>query len=332
MTFLRRQFLNLAAGAAALSAILATVEVAAAQTWPTRPVTMVVAFAAGSGDDVFARIVAPRLSELLGQPVIIENVGGAGGMTGTVRVAKAAPDGYHFVLGGTGTFAANQTLYKNPLYNAATDFAPVALVAEQPMLLITRKDLPVNNLQEFIAYAKANQSKMQFGSGGAGSATHLACVLLNQAIGMNVTHVPYRAAALAIQDMIGGRIDYVCPIASTAIAHIEGKNAKAIAILKTRSPILPNLASAQEQGLAGFEAYFWDAFFLPKDTPAAIVKKLHDATIATMETRAVQDRLKEIGAEFVTRDRRSPEYLQKFVVSEIAKWAAVINAAGVSAD
>jgi tripartite-type tricarboxylate transporter receptor subunit TctC len=316
----------------ALAALMAATAPSPAQNWPTRPITMVVAFAAGSGDDVFARIVAPRLSELLGQQVIIENVGGAGGMTGTSRVAKAAPDGYQFVLGGTGTFGANQTLYKNPLYNAATDFTPVALVVEQPMLLITRKDLPANNLQEFIAYAKANQGKMQFGSGGAGSATHLACVLLNQAIGVNITHVPYRAAALATQDMIGGRIDYVCPIASTAIPHIEGNTAKAIAILKTRSPILPNLASAQEQGLAGFEAYFWDAFFLPKGTPQAIVKKLHEATIAAMETPAVQARLKEIGAEVVAPDRRSPEYLQKFVEREIEKWAGPIKAANISAD
>ena len=321
--------IRMIATAATLAAAMAS---AAAQNWPTRPVTMVVAFAAGSGDDVFARIVAPRLSELLGQQVIIENIGGAGGMTGTSRVAKAAPDGYQFVLGGTGTFAANQTLYKNPLYNAATDFTPVALIVEQPMLLIVRKDLPVGNLQEFIAYARTNQGRMQFGSGGVGSATHLACVLLNSAIGVNITHVPYRAAAQATQDLIGGRLDYVCPIASTAIPHIEGDRAKALAILKARSPILPNLASAQEQGLAGFEAFFWDAFFLPKGTPPAIVKKLHDATIGVMETPAVRDKLKEIGAEFVAPDRRSPEYLQKFVEQEIEKWAGPIKAAGVSIE
>jgi tripartite-type tricarboxylate transporter receptor subunit TctC len=321
--------IRMIATAATLAAAMAS---AAAQNWPTRPVTMVVAFAAGSGDDVFARIVAPRLSELLGQQVIIENIGGAGGMTGTSRVAKAAPDGYQFVLGGTGTFAANQTLYKNPVYNAATDFTPVALIVEQPMLLIVRKDLPVGTLQEFIAYARTNQGRMQFGSGGVGSATHLACVLLNSAIGVNITHVPYRAAAQATQDLIGGRLDYVCPIASTAIPHIEGDRAKALAILKTRSPILPNLASAQEQGLAGFEAFFWDAFFLPKGTPPAIVKKLHDATIGVMETPAVRDKLKEIGAEFVAPDRRSPEYLQKFVEQEIEKWAGPIKAAGVSIE
>jgi len=325
----RRNLLRLAAGAAALLALSSAAE---AQNWPTRPVTMVVAFAAGSGDDVFARIVGPRLSELLGQQVIIENIGGAGGMTGTARVARAAPDGYQFVLGGTGTFAANQTLYKNPLYNAATDFTPVALVAEQPMLIIVRKDLPVNNLAEFVAYAKANHDKLQFGSGGPGSATHLACMLLNSAIGVDVTHVPYRAAAQATQDLIGGRLDYVCPIASTAIPHIDSGRVKALAILKSRSPILPNLATAQEQGLAGFEAFFWDGFFLPKGTPAAIVKRLHDATVGVMETPAVADKLKEIGAEFVTSDRRSPEYLQKFVEREIEKWAGPIRASGLSID
>jgi tripartite-type tricarboxylate transporter receptor subunit TctC len=180
---------------AVAAALLATAGATHAQEWPTRPVTLVVTFAAGSGDDLVARSFAPRLSELLGQQVVIENVGGAGGMTGASRVAKAAPDGYQIVLGGTGTFAANQTLYKQPLYNAVTDFKPVVLIAEQPMVLIARKELPVDNLKDFIAYTKANQARMQFGSGGPGSATHLACVLLNSAIGVNVTHVPYRSAA-----------------------------------------------------------------------------------------------------------------------------------------
>jgi tripartite-type tricarboxylate transporter receptor subunit TctC len=156
-----------------------SVQTSSAGTWPVRPVTLVVTFAAGSGDDVLARILSPRLSQLLGQQIVVENVGGAGGMTGVARVAKARPDGYQFVLGGTGTFAANQTLYKHPLYNAATDFAPVALIAEQPLLLTARQDLPVGNLAEFIAYAKMNEAKLQYASGGVGSATHLGCVLLN---------------------------------------------------------------------------------------------------------------------------------------------------------
>jgi len=318
---------------AAMAALAAMTAPGLAQSWPTRPVTMVVTFAAGSGDDLLARIISPRLSELLGQQVIIENVGGAGGMNGANRVAKAAPDGYQFVLGGTGTFAANQTLYKHPLYNAVTDFKPVVLIAQQPMALIVRKDLPADSLQEFVAYTKANQAKMQYGSGGAGSATHLACVLLNSAMGVDVTHVPYRSAAIAIGDMIGGRLDYVCPITSTAISQIEGKQVKPIAILsKSRTPILPNLASAHEQGLADFDAYIWNGIFLPKNTPAAIAERLHHATVAAMNTAAVQERIKEMGGAVVTPEHRSPEYLQQFVESEIKKWAAPIKASGISMD
>ena len=318
---------------AVVAALLATAGAAHAQEWPTRPVTLVVTFAAGSGDDLVARSIAPRISELLGQQVVIENVGGAGGMTGASRVAKAAPDGYQIVLGGTGTFAANQTLYKQPLYNAVTDFKPVVLIAEQPMVLIARKELPVDNLKEFIAYAKANQAKMQFGSGGPGSATHLACVLLNSTIGVNVTHVPYRSTALAFQDVIGGRLDYACPITGTAISIIESKQVKAPAILsKNRTPILPNLATADEQGLAGFDAYIWNGMFLPKDTPDAIAKKLHDATVEAMNTPAVQERIKEMGGSVVAPGRRSPEYLKRFVEDEIAKWAAPIKATGISMD
>ena len=165
---------------------------------------MVYPFAPGGLGDVLGRILAPGLSEFLGQPVIIENVGGAGGMTGSARVAKAAPDGYQFVLATAGTHSANQSLYKHPLYDAATDFAPVALLVEQPMVLMTRPNLPANNLPEFIAYTKANQAKMQYGSSGAGSATHLACVLFNAAIGVDVTHVPYRGSGPAMQDLIAG--------------------------------------------------------------------------------------------------------------------------------
>jgi tripartite-type tricarboxylate transporter receptor subunit TctC len=319
--------------AAVAAGLLATAGAVHAQEWPTRPVTLVVTFAAGSGDDLVARSFAPRLSELLGQQVVIENVGGAGGMTGASRVAKAAPDGYQIVLGGTGTFAANQTLYKQPLYNAVTDFKPVVLIGEQPMVLIARKELPVDNLKDFIAYTKANQAKMQFGSGGPGSATHLACVLLDSVIGVNVTHVPYRSAALAFQDVIGGRLDYVCPIAGTAISVIQGKQVKPIATLaKSRTPILPNLATAHEQGLADFDAYIWNGMFLPKDTPDAIAKKLHDVTVEAMNTPAIQERMREIGGSVVAPERRSPEYLKRFVEAEIAKWAVPIKASGISMD
>ena len=302
-----------------------------AQTWPSSPMTMVVPFAAGGPMDTIGRIVAARLADVLGQPIVVENVGGAGGMTGTARVAKATPDGYQFVLGNIGTHAQNQTLYTHPLYNAATDFAPVALIPETPLVLIARKDLPADDLPAFIAHAKANQDKMQFGSGGAGSATHIACALLNSAIGVSTTHIPYRGGAPAIQDLIAGRIDYLCIDTPIAIAQIEAKAVKPIAILtRTRSPSLPALATAQEQGLANFEASNWCALFLPKGTPDAIVRRLHDAAVAAMETAAVQAQLQRIGSTVVAPERRSSEYLQKFVEGEIARWAAPIKASGVS--
>src|SRR5262245_32212029 len=317
----------------AVTAIVTTIAQSRAQNWPTRPVTIVYPFAAGSAGDVLGRIFASRLSELLGQPVLFENVGGAGGMTGASRVARAAPDGYSVLLGTTSTLAVNQTFYKHPLYNAVTDFAPVALIAESPIVLVARRDLPANNLQEFIANAKANQAKMQYGSAGVGSSVHLACAGLTAAIGVNITHVPYRGGGSAMQDLIAGRIDYQCPAAEVAIPHIQGNSVKAIAVLtKNRSPTLPNLASAHEQGVANFDAGASFSFVLPKGTPAAIVQKLNNATVAAMSAPATEERLREFGSVLVAPERRSPEYLQKFIQSEIDKWAALIKAAKTTAE
>jgi tripartite-type tricarboxylate transporter receptor subunit TctC len=318
---------------AALATPLGSTGIGAAEDWPTRAVTMVVPFAPGSGTDVVGRILSARLSEVLGRQVIVENVGGAGGMTGTSRVAKAVPDGYQFVLGTVATHAQNQALYKRPLYNAATDFAPVALIADVPLVLIARADFPADNLREFIANAKKNEAQIRYGSAGPGSASHLACVLLNKAITVDATHVPYRGAAPAMQDLLGGRIDYQCPLISAALPHIESKAVKSIAMLtKNRSPILPDLASLHEEGFPDFEASAWHAAFLPKDTPAAIVKKLHGAVAATMETASVQQRLQQVGATLVAPDRRSPDHLAKFVVSEMSKWGATIKAANIQVE
>jgi tripartite-type tricarboxylate transporter receptor subunit TctC len=317
---------------AAFAALVTAITPATAQDWPIRPVTMVYPFAAGSAADVLGRLFASRLSELLGQTVIFENVGGAGGMIGSNRVAKAAPDGYQFVLGGT-FMVLNQSLYKNPLYNAATDFAPVALIVEQPVVLITRKDFPASNLSEFIAYARANQAKLQYGSGGVGSMPHLACELLNAAIGINTTHVPYRGGGPLMPDLIAGRIDYYCALTALAIPQIESKTVKAIAIFsKSRLPILPNLASAHEQGLSNFEVNPWYAFFLPKGTPVPIVQKLREAIVATTATPAVQERLNELGYVLLAPERRSTEYLGKLIESEVEKWAAVIKAADIKPE
>jgi tripartite-type tricarboxylate transporter receptor subunit TctC len=316
-----------------LAATLLANGAAGAAQFPDRPLTMVVPFAAGGPTDVLGRIVAGRMSEVLGQNVVVENVAGAGGMTGSARVANAAPDGYQFVLGTVGTHAQGQTLYKHPLYDAAADFTPVILIAEVPLVLETRKDLPVGNLKDFVAYAKANQASMQFGSAGAGSATHLGCVLLNYTIGVKTTHVPYRGTGPALQDLEGGRIDYMCDVITTAKPPIQSGAVKGIAILDTkRSPALPNLPTAAEQGTPNLVAYTWNAIFLPKNAPAPIVKTLHDAALAAMHTPAVRERLSGLGAEIVPDDQATPQYLGNFVKSEIAKWAAPIKASGVRVE
>ena len=307
---------------------------AVAQTFPNHPMVMIIPFAAGGPQDVLGRIIAQGMSEALGQQVIIENVGGAGGMTGSVRVAQAAPDGYTMVLGSVGTHAQNQTLFKKPLYDAASDFTPVALVAETPIALITRKDLPANNFKEFVAYTKANQAKMQYGSAGAGSATHLACVVLNYVIGVNVTHVPYRGTGPAMQDLAGGRVDYLCDIIATAKPQIDAGTVKGHRRSRTkreRAAVLPNLPTALEQG-TDVQAYTWSAIFLPKNAPEAVVQKLNGAIVHAMQTPAVRDRLEGLGATVVSDDRATPQYLGQFVKSEITKWAAPIKASGVTID
>jgi len=200
-----------------------------AQEWPARTITMVVPFPAGGPLDLVARILAQPMGELLGQQIIIENIGGAGGSTGSTRVAKAAPDGYVFLYGNSGTHAYSQLLTKKPPYDAINDFAPVAVFVENSKVLVTRRDLPADTLAEFIGYAKANQARMQFGSAGAGSATHVSCALLNVAIGVDVTHVPYRGTGPAMQDLMGGRIDYICDVISTALPLIRSNAVKAIA-------------------------------------------------------------------------------------------------------
>jgi tripartite-type tricarboxylate transporter receptor subunit TctC len=318
--------------AAVMLAGLAGLTAASAQPFPSRPITMIIPFAAGGPTDILGRLVGQRMSETLGAQIVIENVGGAGGMTGSLRTVQAAPDGYTMVLGTVGTHAQNQTLYKRPLYNAVSDFTPVALIAVVPTVLIVRKDLPVNNLQEFIAYARKNQDKMSYGSAGTGSATHLACVVLDTAMGTHVIHVPYRGTGPAMSDLQAGRIDYLCDIVTTAKTQIDGKTVKAIAIMnKTRSPVLPDVPTTTEQGL-DIEAYTWNAFFLPKGAPPAIVARLHDATVEAMHSALVKDRLEGLGAQIVPDERATPEYLASFVKSEIEKWAGPIKASGATAD
>ena len=303
---------------------------AAAQTWPTRPVTTVVPFAAGGGTDLLGRIVAKRLAEVLGQQVVIENIGGAGGMIGSARVVKSAPDGYTMVVGTTAD-AINQTLYKAPLYNFAADLVPAGLMGDQPTVLLARKDFPANTLQEFAVHVKANLKSVQYGSAGAGSTGHLFCELLNAALGIgSVTHVPYRGGGPAMQDLIAGRYDYICTLSPTGKPLIDGNLVKGIAILQPkRSPEIPNLPSTAEQGLSDFDVRTWFGLFFPKATPEPIVRRLNAALAETLDTPWVHERFKEIVANVAGRNERSPEFLKKLVESDTAKMGAAIRGAGI---
>ena len=323
----KRIIAALMAGAFGLLALRAPAR--AQESWPSRPLTMVVPFAAGGPVDLLGRIVGPYLGAQLGTPVVIENFPGAGGMPGSQRVARANPDGYTFLLGSIGTHALNQSLYKHPLYDAATDFAPVALIAQVPLVLIARQDFPARDLKQFIAYAKAQQSHLQYGSAGAGTSTHIGCVLLDQVIGIDVVHVPYRGGEAALLDLIGGRIDYMCSILSTAAQPIRNKAVNAIAMLsRARSPVMPALPTAHEQGLKDFDIYSWNAVFLPKATPPGIVGKLNAALSRVMDNPTVRGKLEDLGLYVVAPEERSPGRLKEFVNSEIEKWAAPIRLSG----
>ena len=319
--------------AALAAAFLAAPAAASAQDWPTRPVSMVVPFAAGGPIDFAGRLVGPRLSEALGQQVIVENIGGAGGMTGANRVAKSPPDGSMFLFGNQATHTFSQLLYKKPQYNAETDFASVGLVLANVKVLVTRKDLPANNLQEFIAHARANQAAMHYGSAGAGSATHMTCVQLDIAMGTSITHVPYRGTAPALQDIVAGRIDFMCEVISTALPHIRSGAVKPLAILSnSRTPVVPDVPTALEQGLPDVDGDGWNAFFFPRGTPEPIVRKLASALEATLETASVRDRIVAAGLKLPPREQRGPEALGRLVTSDLKKWAPPVKASGISID
>jgi tripartite-type tricarboxylate transporter receptor subunit TctC len=264
---------------------------------------------------------------------VVESTGGAAGMTGTARVAKAAPDGYTVLLSGSGVLAIVPLVYKKPPFNPVTSFEHAALFSDSARVLIVRKDLPANNLSEFIAYAKANQAKMQFGSAGAGTGAHVCAVLLNQAMGTNITHVPYRGTSLAMQDLMGGRVDFIAEQISTAIPQIQGNSVKALATLGLdRAPGLEDLPTAAEQGVKDLDCGTWASFSFPKGTPSPIVQRFAAASSDAIDTQAVRERFKSIGVTVTPPSRRSPFYLTQFVVSELERWGKVVKAAGIAAD
>jgi tripartite-type tricarboxylate transporter receptor subunit TctC len=301
---------------------------AQAQNYPTRAVTVIVPFAAGGPADITGRIVADIFSRHLGQQFVVENVGGAGGTTGTTRAARAAPDGTTLISGHLGTNALAGVFYPNLAYDAEKDFEPVGLIAEQPELLTVRKDFPANNLQEFAAYAKANESKLNMAHAGVGSVSYIGCLLLNSAIGIKPTLVPFTGTAPAMNAILAGQVDYDCDPVLGPLPHVRAGTARALAIAaKKRSPLLPDVPTSAEQGMPQFDMAPFYAVFAPKGTPKAIVDKLAEALDKGLDEPAVRTRLESLGADIADKNRRGPKALGELVHSEIARLTPVLKAA-----
>src|SRR6202051_4592191 len=305
----------------------------AGEQYPTRPITMVVPFAAGGPTDILGRVIAQSISPVLGQTVIVEDTTGAGGTIGATRVARAAPDGYTMVMGNLGTHAASVGIYKKLAYDPRTDFEPVILVASTPMVLVTRKTLPVHTLDDVINWAKTNKGKATMGSAGVGSISHLTLLLFNHLTGADLIHVPYRGLSEATNDLLGGQIDTLFDQVVTAVPHIlsDGENAIVVKI-PDLAPSIPNVPSANEAGEPDLQTVAWTALFMPKGTSPAIVARVNGAVQKAMEDPAIQKRLADIGADLPAAADRSPQALGRLVKGEGDKWVPLIKDAGVVAQ
>jgi tripartite-type tricarboxylate transporter receptor subunit TctC len=328
--FGRRTFLQSAVSAAALAAFP---RAGRGEVYPSRPVTIIVPFAPGGATDVVGRIIADYFSRAIGQQFIIENVPGAGGTTGTTRAMRAAPDGYTIEVGQMGTHAAAVALYPNLAYKPDVDFEPIGMIAGLPIVLTARKDFPPDDLQQFIAYVKANAGSVNAAHAGVGSITHTTCLLLHSLIGVHPTFVPFNGAAPAMNAMLGGQVDYICNVAPDAVSHVQSGSAKGYVIsTPERSPMLPNVPTSKEAGLPAFDASAWNALFAPSGTPRTIVDRLSDTLDNALDDEGVRNRLRELGCEIPSKSKRGPHALATLVTSEIARWTPIIRAASVQAE
>jgi tripartite-type tricarboxylate transporter receptor subunit TctC len=329
---MRKPTLPAAALAAILSALLGGISDAAAQAFPTRPVTMIVPLAIGGSTDVIARIVAEGMRATLGQPVVVENVTGAGGTIGVGRVARAAPDGYTISLGQWGTNMANGAIY--PLqYDVIGDFEPVALIANQPFLIDSRKTLPAKDLKELIAWLKANPDKATEGNSGIGTPSHVAGILLQNTLGIRWQMVPYRSAGLSMQDLVAGQIDILLDTPAVSLPQVSGGAIKAYAVTaKSRISVAPDIPTVDEAGLPGFYFSFWHAIWVPKGTPKPVIAKLNEAVVNALADPLVRKRLTDIAQDIFPRDQLTPEALGAFHRAEADKWWPIIKAAGIKAE
>jgi tripartite-type tricarboxylate transporter receptor subunit TctC len=305
---------------------------ATAQTYPTRPITMVVPFAAGGPTDTVARLIGQSMTQTMGQQVVIENVGGAGGTLGAARVAKANPDGYTVLLHHIGQ-ATSATLYRKLPYDTIGDFEPVGMVTDVPMTIIAKKDMPANTFAELIAYLKANKDKVSLANAGVGAASHLCGMLFMSAIATPLTTVPYRGTGPAMNDLAGGHVDVMCDQTTNTTGQIVAGAVKAYAVTSpTRLSNLPNLPTVGEAGLPGLEVAVWHGIYAPKGTPKAAIDRLVTALQAALQDATVKARFADLGTEPVALAKATPDALRAHLKSEIDRWAPIIKAAGEYAD
>lgn len=317
-----------------LLAVAALVGTAAsqAQDFPNKPVTIVVPFAAGGPTDTVARLVAQAMSTNLKQTVLIENVGGAGGTVGAGRVARAPGDGYTLLLHHIGQSTA-PTLYRKLSYDPVQDFEPIGLITDVPMTFVARKDFPPKDMKDLIAYVKANKDKVTYANAGIGSASHLCGMLFMTSIQTDLTTVPYKGTGPAMNDLLGGQVDFMCDQTTNTTSQIKGGKIKAYAVTsKTRVPSLPDLPTVESAGLPGFEVGSWHGLYAPKGTPAPVVDRLSKALQAALQDPTVKQRFADLGTQPEPVNRATPEALRAHLRREIDKWAPIIKKAGIYAD
>ena len=314
------------------AAALLFASVAFAQNYPTKSITMIVPFAAGGPTDTVARTVAGVMSKSLGQTVLVENAGGAGGNIGNEKVAKAAPDGYTILLMHIG-ISTSATLYRNLRYNAVNDLDPIGLVTTVPMTVIAKKDFPPNDMKELIAYVKANKDKVSYANAGIGAASHLCGMLFMSAIETDLLTVPYKGTAPAMTDLLGGQVDFMCDQTTNTTSQIKGGKVKVYGVTsKTRVASLPDVPTMDEAGFKDFEVGIWHGIWAPKGTPKPAIDKLNAALNDALSNEDLKKKFADLGTAPEPVERRKPEVLRAFLSAEIAKWGPIIKKAGVYAD
>ncbi|QCI66643.1 tripartite tricarboxylate transporter substrate-binding protein [Phreatobacter stygius] len=331
---LRRQVAGALAAAffVAFSVFTGLAAPAAAQSYPDRPITLIVPFAAGGPSDVLGRLLVQSMSQTLGQAVVIENVGGAGGTTGAARTARAAPDGYTLLIHHL-ALAAGATLYPNLTYDTLKDFEPIGLVNQGPFVMVSKLELPTRNIAELLAHLKANGRNVSLAHAGVGSGAHLCNMLLQSALKVKVNEIPYRGTGPAMNDLIAGQIDVLCDQTTNSMPQIQGNRIRPYAVTSTeRVTQLPNLPTLQEAGLPGFEITIWHALYAPRGTPAPVLARLNAALEVALKDRQVLARFADLGTTAYPEGRRGPAEARAQLEREVAKWAQVIREAGVSAS